>query len=163
MERRIDWISLAIAMLFVSAVAMVPARTQTPDRVIEIQETRFAASVDGHAVVATPAGTLGILVRGIQSTRLAQLLGDGRDSPSDWRNRFDNGGAVAVGSALARRLSLGVGDSITLVAPHHTKSAANAPHIRTYKIDAILPHDLAGFDGVLVLMAISEAESYSDR
>ena len=58
---------------------------------------------------------------------------------------------------------MGVGDSITLVAPHGVASASKTLHVKTYRIDAILSHDVTALDAVLVLMAVSEAESYSDR
>ncbi len=163
MSHRIGSISFAIAMPFVSAGVIFPAQADIPDRLIKIQETQFAASVEGHAVASTRAAALGVLVRGIRAARLAQLLGESSASPSEWRVSFEKGEAVAVGSALAKQLSLGVGDTITLAAPHDPRAASNAPRIKTYKIDVILPHDLAVFDAVLVLMAVSEAQSYSDR
>jgi lipoprotein-releasing system permease protein len=163
MKRSTDWLTLTVAMLLFSVIAAFGARAQAADRPIKTQEPRNAASSEGHAVISTHAGHLGVLVRGIHSARLAQLLGNASDSPSGWRDGFDAGGSVALGSELARQLSVGVGDSITLVAPHGTTSASKAPHIKAYRIDAILPHGVTPLDAVLVLMAVSQAGSYSDR
>jgi lipoprotein-releasing system permease protein len=163
MKRSMEWLILATTMLFVSVAAIFSAQAQNTDRPITTQETRDASSVGGHALASTSAGPLGILVRGIQSARLAQLLSNASVSPRGWRESFDSGSSVAVGGELARQLSVGVGDSITLVAPRRITSASKEPHIKTYRIDAILPHDVTALDAVLVLMAVSEAESYSDR
>jgi lipoprotein-releasing system permease protein len=163
MERQTHWIAVATTLLFGSAIAVLPARALSPDGLIKTQEARLAAPVEGHAVASTSADAVGVLVRGMESARLAQLLGEGSDSLHEWRNSFDGGRAVAVGSALAKRLSLRAGDTITLVAPSKARSASNGPHLKTYKIGAILPNELTGHDAVLVLMTVSEAERYSGR
>jgi ABC-type lipoprotein release transport system permease subunit len=149
MERPIHRISPAVAMLLVSAIAMLPARAQSPDRAIKTQEARLAPA--GHAVASTPADALGVRIWGMQSARLVQLLGEGSDSPGEWRDGFESGNAVVVGSALARRLSLAVGDSLTLVAPRDPRSASKEPHIKTYRIGATLPREVTGYDAALVL------------
>jgi hypothetical protein len=80
-------------------VAVTTAKSRTPGTG---SPAWLAGSADGHAVASTRADALGVLVRGIPSARLAQLLGGVSNAPGDWRDRFDKAGTVVVGSALAR-------------------------------------------------------------
>ena len=68
---------------------------------------------------------------------------------------------VAIGSALARSLNLGVGDIITLISPDGVQTAfGTSPRINEYPVVYIFEVGRLDIDRTRVYMPLSEAQSY---
>jgi lipoprotein-releasing system permease protein len=117
--------------------------------------------VEGQAFASTAFGSSGVLVRGIRGADLERLPGVGEHITQGSLAGFDNGQGVAIGSKLAERLSLRVGDRITLIAPHGVETPFGVtPRMKAYRVAAIFQIGMATFDGTFVFMPLPEAQAY---
>jgi ABC-type lipoprotein release transport system permease subunit len=155
-------IRLALALLSL-APSMFAAAAWS--QVMRAQDTTPDALVGGQVLASSRDGTAGALVQGTAPVDLAKLMPNANEMASRSLQDFDNGRAVIIGHRLAEQLSLGVGGSITLVAPNRmtTATASTAPLMKTYTVAAILAPESAAYGGVIILMAIAEARSYGNR
>ena len=70
-------------------------------------------------------------------------------------------GGVLIGSRLAERLGLGVGDAITLISPEGRATVAGmVPRVRAYPVGGIFQIGMYAYDNALVIMPFSEAQVY---
>jgi lipoprotein-releasing system permease protein len=117
--------------------------------------------IDGQ-VMATANGTAtGALVRGIRMTDLAgmTLVSDSiRGTPlAD----IDSDSDVVIGRALARRLELRVGDSLTLISPEGTATPfGTVPRARAYRVAATFEIGMFEYDSSFIFMPFQSAQIY---
>src|SRR5947209_5688380 len=93
--------------------------------------------VEGQVMATGEAGAAGALVRGIRpdDIRARKLIADHIVAGS--LAEFGDDG-VAIGDRLARRLGLGVGGRVTLIAPEGTDTAfGTMPRLKTYQVVAL--------------------------
>jgi len=132
------------------------------DRVAKVPGVRLALPlVEGQAFASTPFGSSGVLTRGVREADLRRLPGIGAHVTHGSLDGFDAGKGVAIGAKLAERLSLRVGDKITLIAPHGAETPFGvAPRMKAYAVAAIFQIGMATFDGAFVFMPLPEAQAY---
>jgi len=71
---------------------------------------------------------------------------------------------VAIGSKLAEKLSIGVGDNLTLLTPRGPVTPVGImPRIKAYKVAAVFEIGMFEFDTSFVFMPLTEAQAYFDR
>jgi lipoprotein-releasing system permease protein len=117
--------------------------------------------VEGQAFASTPFGSSGVLARGVREADLRRLPGVGAHVTQGSLDGFDAGRGVAIGAKLAERLSLRVGDKITLIAPHGAETPFGVtPRMKAYAVAAIFQIGMATFDGTFVFMPLPEAQAY---
>jgi len=126
-----------------------------------------------NVVSATPIVEGQVLLTGAGSTATGGLARGIR--PEDLRARpiiagniragslanFDGEDAVAIGTRLAFRLGLGVGDKITLVSPQGRATVIGTiPRLRAYTIAAIFEVGMNEYDSTYVFMPLAAAQLY---
>jgi len=117
--------------------------------------------VEGQAFASTPYGSSGVLVRGVRGHDLARLPGVAGHIIQGSLEGFDNGQGVAVGAKLADRLSLRVGDKVTVIAPHGAETPFGVtPRMKTYPVAAIFQIGMATFDNTFIFMPLAEAQTF---
>jgi len=117
--------------------------------------------VEGQAFASTPFGSSGVLARGIREADLKRLPGVGAHITQGSLDGFDAGKGVAIGAKLAERLSLRIGDKITLIAPRGAETPFGVtPRMKAYTVAAIFQIGMATFDGSFVFMPLPEAQAY---
>jgi lipoprotein-releasing system permease protein len=118
--------------------------------------------VEGQ-VLLTGAGSTatGGLARGIRPEDLrARPLIAGNIRAGSLAN-FDGDDAVAIGTRLAFRLGLGVGDKITLVSPQGRATVIGTiPRLRAYTVAAIFEVGMNEYDSTYVFMPLPAAQIY---
>ena len=117
--------------------------------------------VEGQVMISAPAQALGALVRGIlheDIKKLPLISGNVRFGTFDG---FDDAPGVAIGMRLANALRVGVGQSVTLVAPRGARTPfGTAPRIKRYKVAAIFELGMSEYDKTIVLMPLAEAQRF---
>src|SRR5262245_61103018 len=130
---------------------------QVTGRIAQVPGVVLAAPfVEGQALASSPSGSSGVMVRGMRAgdlARLPSLVGSVRHGSFEG---FDAGQGVAIGHRLADRLSIGVGDNVTLVAPKGPPVPwGMAPRIKVYKIVSIFKIGMSQYDATFVFMPLA--------
>ncbi len=117
--------------------------------------------VEGQALASGMSDSTGVVVRGIEGKSIAkvELLRDAAIL-GGW-DQWDEGQGVAIGSRLAERLGVTIGDPITIVNPDGTltpfgKTAA----IRSYPVNVIYNLGMPEFDSFYLYMPMQTAQVY---
>lgn len=117
--------------------------------------------VEGQVMLSHDGKSFGALVRGLDSdgltakSLLAQSIVDG--SISNWVG--DD--TTMIGSRLAKRLGVGVGDRITLVSPNgQITPFGTVPAIRAYTVRAIYEIGMFEYDSGFVFLPMDAAQTF---
>ena len=145
-------------------------REQTLERVRSLPEVVEATPlIQAETFVSGPGGaSAGALVRAMRpdDLRASSVGQDGvRVGSLDSFGQGDYGGdGIVIGEALAQRLGVGPGDSLTLLSQDGGGSAfGTAPLEKTYVVTAIVTTGVATFDQVMIYMPIDQAELFFAR
>ena len=134
-------------------------------RIMMVPGVRLAAPVvEGQALASSPFNANGVLVRGIRAPDLGRLGSIANTIKQGTLEGFDQGQGVAIGSGLAKQLSVHAGDNITLVSPHGAVTPmGTTPRIKPYKIAAVFEIGMSEYDAAFVYMPLPEAQAYFNR
>jgi lipoprotein-releasing system permease protein len=117
--------------------------------------------VEGQAFASSPYGSSGALVRGIRGQDFERLPGIAGHITQGSLGGFDEGQGVAVGSKLAERLSLRVGDKLTIMSPHGAETPFGVtPRMKAYTVAAIFQIGMATLDNSFIFMPLAEAQTF---
>lgn len=126
--------------------------------------TRAAPLVRGQIMVNANGRNNGAEVYGIWPDDLKgipRVAGDQADFEGDL-TRFNEG--VAIGSALARELGVGLGDRIRIISPDGVKTAfGSSPRVNAYEVVYIFTAGRYDIDRTRIYMPFVEAQSYFNR
>ncbi len=127
------------------------------DRVV-----RATPITEGQVLATSPRGIArGAVVRGMRAADLGARGIFADNISANGLERFAGGDAVLVGSRLARRLGLGVGDAVTLLSPQGTATAFGmVPRSRAYTIAGTFEVGNSMYDGGYVFMPLKAAQLY---
>ncbi len=135
--------------------------------------TRVMSLVEGQAMVSSLKTATGSLVRGVSEEDIVKLPainnkdlrtaivvpGTLDDKPT--LVGFDKSGGIAIGEGMARRHQVGLGNTITLIAPNGPDTViGNTPRIRDYTVVAIFKMGMSDYDDGVVYMPITEAQDF---
>ncbi len=122
--------------------------------------TRAAPTIERQLMASTDAGNAGALVRALSPEAMRTLPGVA--DPEDYDGslaRFEEG--VAIGSGLADKLRLGVGDEITLISPRGLATPFGVtPRVKRYEVVYIFRIGMSQYDSAFVFMPLAEAQKY---
>ncbi len=125
--------------------------------------TRAAPLVRGQVMANNRDNTTGVEVYGIAAS---DILGIPRVAGAEQKigdlARFEHG--IAIGSGVARQLSVTVGDRIKLISPNGVKTAfGTSPRVNAYEIVYIFTAGRYDIDRTRVYMPFAEAQNYFNR
>lgn len=133
------------------------------------------ALVEGQVMVSSIKNATGAIVRGISEDDLAKVtavnnsaLRTAMKNPTAIDEKpslegFDKSGGVAIGERMAWKHQVGLGDSITLIAPNGPETViGQTPRIRDYPIVAIFKMGMSEYDESVVYMPLGEAQDFFD-
>lgn len=118
--------------------------------------------VEGQVMATARGVARGALVRGIRAEDLAaahslvarSLVGGGLA-------RFTGDDVVVIGSRLAERLGIAIGERITLISPQGTATAlGTVPRMRAYQVVATFNIGMFEYDSSYVFMPLEAAQVY---
>lgn len=118
--------------------------------------------VEGQALASgITSESTGVSVRGVdaESIRKLTLLHNGVEQ-GGW-DEWDTAGGVAIGTRLAQKLGLAIGDPITIVKFDGANTPFGAaPQYRSYPVNVIFDLGMVEFDSFYLYMPIDLAQSY---
>ena len=124
-----------------------------------------APTLEGQVLMTTDAGaSAGGLVRGVPPEDLrARPIIAGNIRAGSLAD-FTGEDAIVIGTVLARRLDVGVGDRVTLVSPEgRTTVFGTVPRLRAYRVAAIFEVGMQDYDGAFVFLPLEAAQLFFQR
>ncbi len=131
-------------------------------RVAEVPGVTLVAPVVEGQVMAT-ANTIarGAVVRGMRPEDLRRRAIIAQNIVAGSLDAFAGDDAVVVGSRLAERMGLAVGDEITLISPQGNVTVfGTVPTVRNYQVVATFNIGMFEYDSSFVFMPLEAAQAY---
>lgn len=117
--------------------------------------------VEGQALVSGPAGNLGGLVRGLYESDLRRIPLVANNIRAGALDGFDDGGGIAIGSRMAQRLGVTLGDNVTIISPRGNVTPIGVtPRVKAYPVSAIFEIGMSEYDSTFLFMPLTEAQGY---
>ncbi len=119
--------------------------------------------VQGQVLVTAAGAASGALVRGVEP---ADLLARGEIAGNIVAGSLDTFGGeddavIAIGSRLAQRLSIAVGDPLTVVSPQGTTTVMGTlPRMKAYRVIALFQVGMYEYDNTFAYMPMSAAQTF---
>ena len=124
---------------------------------------RAAPLIRGQVMASANATTTGVDIFGISPENILSIrrVSDPKTSSGDIKN-FSKG--LAIGSGVAKALSVSVGDEIKLISPTGVKTAFGAsPRVKTFEVVYIFTAGRHDMDKIRIYMPFRSAQEYFDR
>ena len=122
---------------------------------------RVIPTVEGQVLVTANSVAAGAVVRGVrpEDIRRRAIIADNiREGSLD---DFDGRSSVIVGTRLAAKFGVRVGDTIRLVSPQTNQSAfGSVPRSKRYRIAALYEVGMFEYDSAFVFMPLEAAQLY---
>ncbi len=118
--------------------------------------------VQGQVMIVAGGAASGGLVRGMRPADLkARELIAGNITAGDLGAFTEDGEAVLIGSRMAQKLGLRVGDNLTLVSPQGTTTVmGTVPRMKSYSIAALFEVGMYEYDSSFVYMPLPAAQLF---
>src|SRR5690606_32552247 len=117
--------------------------------------------VEGQVMVSSPQSANGALVRGMRQADLQSLPSMNGTLRAGTLEGFDDGVGIAIGSRLAIKLGVGIGDNVTLISPRGPETPFGvAPQVIAYPIAAVFQVGMSEIDASVVFMPMAQAQDY---
>jgi lipoprotein-releasing system permease protein len=129
--------------------------------------------VEGQALASSSFNNTGVLVRGVRESDLKLIRGLNNDklktalrepgTPDDKPSLdgFDKSSGIAIGKGLADHHLLGLGSTLTIVAPEGPDTVlGTAPRIRDFTVVSIFEIGMSIYDDGLIYMPLADAQEY---
>jgi lipoprotein-releasing system permease protein len=126
--------------------------------------TLAAAIVDGKALASAGRGGDGVMVRGIREADLRKLGSVADNVRQGSLEDFDQSNGVTIGRRLAEKFAVGLGDSLTLMAPRGDCTPMGClPRIKSYRVAAVFEIGMLEYDSAVVFMPLPEAQAFFNQ
>ncbi|MGE0232329.1 MAG: lipoprotein-releasing ABC transporter permease subunit [Flavobacteriaceae bacterium] len=117
--------------------------------------------VEGQAMASTTTGGFGVIVRGMREADLKNVPSVADHVRLGTLDGYEAAGGIAIGSRLAEKLGVRVGDNVTLISPRGTVTPfGTTPRVKAYPVSAIFEIGMSEYDTVFVFMPFEEAQTY---
>ena len=118
--------------------------------------------VEGQALLTSESGgASGGLARGVKPEDLRARGLVARNIVAGSLDRFEGEDAIVIGTRLAQRLGLSVGDRITLVSPQgRTTVFGTVPRVRAYTVVALFQVGMHEYDNGFVFLPLKAAQLF---
>ncbi len=133
------------------------------DRLAGLPGVRLATPLaQGQVMIVARRGTSFGLVRGMRPADLkARELIAGNITAGELSAFTEDGEAVLIGSRMAQRLGLKVGDNLTLVSPQGTTTVmGTVPRMKSYRIAALFEVGMYEYDSTFLYMPLPAAQLF---
>lgn len=120
--------------------------------------------VEGQALASGKRGNSGVLVRGFRKQDVSTLNGIGNSLRAGTLEYFSSKTGVLIGTRLANKLGVVVGDKLTLIMPRGNVTPFGVtPRIKAYPVAAIYHIGMSEYDAGFVFMPLEEAQLYFNK
>ncbi len=119
-----------------------------------------APIAEAQALVTQNGAASGVFVRGMPPEALRNRPTIAKHIVAGTLDKFDND-SIAIGSRMAQRLELKVGDTLTLISPVSRSTVfGTAPRLRGYTVAAIFDVGMFEYDSHFVFMPLQAAQTF---
>ena len=131
------------------------------DRVSRVPDVvSVSPTVEAQGLVTKDGVASGVFVRGVMPEAIRQRATIARHIVEGSLDDF-GGDQIAIGIRMAQRLSVHVGDAITLISPVSRSTVfGSAPRLRGYRIGAIFDVGMFEYDNSFVFMPLPAAQVF---
>ena len=120
--------------------------------------------VEGQAMASGTRGNSGVLVRGFRKKDVSTLNGIGNSLRAGSLEFFSSKTGVLIGTRLANKLGVVVGDKLSLISPRGNVTPFGVtPRIKSYPVAAIYHIGMSEYDAGFVFMPLEEAQLYFNK
>ncbi len=133
------------------------------DQLAGLPGVRLATpQVQGQVMIVAAGAASGGLVRGMRPADLkARELIAGNITAGDLDSFTEDGEAVLIGSRMAQKLGLKVGDSLTLISPQGTATVmGTVPRMKSYRIAALFQVGMYEYDSTFIYLPLPAAQLF---
>ncbi len=117
-------------------------------------------TIEAQALVTRNGSASGVYVRGVESDAIERRTSIANHIVAGALKDF-GADRIAIGTRMAQRLSVGVGDIITLISPVSKNTVfGSAPRLRGYKVAAIFDVGMFEYDNNFVFMPLPAAQVF---
>jgi lipoprotein-releasing system permease protein len=117
--------------------------------------------IEGQAMVTANGVARGAVVRGLRPEDIRRRTILSGNITSGSLDDFEGEDAVLIGSRLAERLGVSIGDQITVISPKGNVSAfGTVPRVRSYPVVATFNIGMYEYDSGFVFMPLEAAQTY---
>lgn len=117
--------------------------------------------IEGQALVTHRGSASGAALRGIRPADFLSREAIAADLIMPDRSAFAGIDAIAIGTRMASRLNVTVGDSLTLIAPQGAATAfGTVPRSKSYEIVGIFDVGMFEYDSTFVFMPLEAAQVF---
>lgn len=117
-------------------------------------------TVEAQALVTKDGVASGVFVRGVLPEAMRQRATIAQHIVSGTLDNFDHDG-IAIGTRMAQRLEVRVGDTITLISPVSKSTVFGAaPRLRGYRVIAVFDVGMFEYDNSFVFMPLPAAQTF---
>lgn len=116
--------------------------------------------IEGQVMATAKKGASGAIIRGFQKDDLIARSIVAENIKDGTLDNFDNK-SIIIGSRLARKLGVNIGQNITLISPKGNSTAfGTIPRMRNYKLAATFEIGMYEYDSGFIFMTIPAAQIY---
>ena len=132
------------------------------DQLLRIEDVRRVTPfVEGQAMASANGAASGVLMRGLRQEDLRGRSILERNIRRGALEDFADGRKLAIGTRLARRLGLRLGDELTLISPDGPATALGTlPRVVSFEIAAIFEIGMYEYDNGVVFTSLDAAQRY---
>ncbi len=119
--------------------------------------------IEGQVMASARGLARGAVVRGVRHGDIARRPIVANHIVAGSLDDFEGDDALLIGSRLAERLGIGVGDRLTLISPKGNVTAfGTVPRMRAYRVVATFQIGMFEYDSSFVFMPLDAAQVYFD-
>ena len=122
---------------------------------------RVMPYLEGQALASANGVSSGVIVRGVRRRDLERAEIFGHALLSGSFQALERSGEAMIGSRMAARMGLAVGDSLVLVSPEGAPTAfGTMPRIQSFRVGAIFEVGMYEYDNGFVYIPLADAQAY---
>jgi lipoprotein-releasing system permease protein len=145
-----------------SASGKIPLYNDVSRMVLGVDGVKTAwPKVEGQIMASRNGAAVGAMVSGYRFDDLKQKkLLMKKISAGDMAD-FERGEGIVIGSRMAEKMGVNVGDELTLISPEGRATIAGlVPRVKAYKVVALFSIGMFAYDNGLILLPFDEAQVY---
>lgn len=119
------------------------------------------AFVEGQVLASGPGQASGVTVRGMNFETIQKLPLLAESAQFGGWDAWDEGQGLAIGTRLAQKLGVSLGDPVTLINPNGSVTPfGTTPQIRTFPVSVIFSLGMVEFDTFFAFMPLEASQIY---
>jgi lipoprotein-releasing system permease protein len=117
--------------------------------------------IEGQIMVSHKGAASGAMVAGLRSEDLAKKELLVSKITQGNLSAFERGEGIIIGSRMAEKMGVALGDEITLISPEGRATVAGlVPRVKAYRVAAMFSIGMFAYDSGLIILPFEEAQIY---